>query len=361
MRDSPALPDAGRIAPQLLAWYDRAARDLPWRVGPAARAAGVRPDPYRVWLSEVMLQQTTVATVRDRFTRFTTRWPDIHALAAAPEEAVMAEWAGLGYYARARNLVACARAVAAGGGAFPDTAEGLRALPGIGAYTSAAIAAIAFDRVETVVDGNVERVVARLFAQTDPLPGVKKRLASLAATLTPARRPGDFAQAMMDLGATVCTPRRPRCDACPLAGPCAARAQGIAATLPRRSPRAAKPLRRGIAYVAQRSDGAVLLETRPPRGLLGGMPGWPGTDWTQEPPAPAPPLDAAWVQAPLPVRHTFTHFHLQLDVMTARPQLSVRPARGRFVADFDPAALPTVMRKCWDAALPVLHDRDSKG
>ncbi|MGY6535887.1 MAG: A/G-specific adenine glycosylase [Pararhodobacter sp.] len=354
-------PDAlTAIAPALLAWYDGHARDLPWRVGPAARAAGHRADPYRVWLSEVMLQQTTVATVRDRFVRFVTRWPDISALARAPDADVMAEWAGLGYYARARNLLACARQVAASGGGFPEQAETLRALPGIGAYTAAAIAAIAFDRAETVVDGNVERVVARLFALRDPLPGVKRQIRDRAALLTPRNRPGDYAQAMMDLGATLCSPRAPRCPECPLSRHCAAHAQGIAATLPARAPRRPKPQRHGVVYVAQRLDGAVLLETRPPTGLLGGMPGWPGTDWRDDRPAPAPPVKADWQPARGVVTHVFTHFHLRLDVMVARPQLDAEPCRGRFVPDFDPGALPTVMRKCWDVAQDALDDLDSR-
>ena len=340
--------DAVRVAETLLRWYDGAARVLPWRVGPAEGALGQRPDPYRVWLSEVMLQQTTVASVKGHFHRFTTLWPDVQALARAPEAEVMAEWAGLGYYARARNLIACARIVAQAGG-FPTDRAGLQALPGVGAYTSAAIAAIAFDRAETVVDGNVERVVARLFAVTEALPAAKPALTRLAATLTPVRRPGDFAQAMMDLGATICTPRAPRCAECPLAGFCRAQALGLAASLPAKSARPAKPTRRGIAYVALRTDGAPLLETRPPRGLLGGMLGWPGSDWS-EAPTPSPPLDADWQVLPGVVRHTFTHFHLELCVAFAQLALPVAPPTGRFVEGFSPAALPTVMRKVWDHA-----------
>ncbi|WP_370207309.1 A/G-specific adenine glycosylase [Pararhodobacter marinus] len=335
-------------AAALLRWYDRAARVLPWRVGPAERAAGERPDPSRVWLSEIMLQQTTVASVKAYFDRFTTRWPDVGALAAAEDAEVMAEGAGLGYYARARNLIACARQVAQAG-AFPDTLDGLRALPGVGAYTAAAVAAIAFDRAETVVDGNVERVVSRLFAVQDPLPKSKPTLARLAATLTPERRPGDFAQAMMDLGATVCTPRNPRCADCPLEGFCAARAQGIAAELPRKTPKAPKPTRRGIAYVGFRADGAPLLETRPPKGLLGGMPGWPGTDWSDDP-DPAPPIPADWTLLPGVVKHTFTHFHLELTVALAHLPQDAAPERGDFRPGFDPAALPTLMRKVHDHA-----------
>ena len=270
-------PDLGQ---RLLAWYDLHARTLPWRVGPAQRAAGRLPDPYRVWLSEVMLQQTTVAAVKGYFERFTHRWPTVQALAAAPEAEVMAEWAGLGYYARARNLIACARVVADEfGGQFPRTGDELVKLPGIGPYTAAAIAAIAFDRPETVVDGNVERVMARLHAIEEPLPAAKRRLAGLAARLTPPERPGDHAQALMDLGATVCTPKSPSCGACPWAGDCAAHKKGLANVLPRRAPRAARPTRHGIAYIARRADGAWLVERRPSRGLLGGMLGWPCSEW----------------------------------------------------------------------------------
>ncbi len=339
-------------ADALLAWYDRHARVLPWRVSPADRAAGVRPDPYRVWLSEVMLQQTTVAAVRDYFHRFTARWPTVGDLAAADDGAVMAEWAGLGYYARARNLLACARAVARDhGGRFPDTAPGLRTLPGIGPYTAAAIASIAFDRAETVVDGNVERVMARRFAVLTPLPQAKTELTRLAATLTPQDRPGDYAQAVMDLGATICTPRNPACGICPWSAPCAARAQGIAADLPRKAPKAAKPTRHGTVWVARTADGAWLLERRPDRGLLGGMLGWPTTDWSDAP-AGAPPAAADWHDTGAEVRHTFTHFDLCLRVLVARLPAGTTPARGRFIpaTDFQPASLPTVMRKAFDLA-----------
>jgi A/G-specific adenine glycosylase len=341
---------AGAVAARLLPWYDRQARDLPWRTGPAARAAGARPDPYRVWLSEVMLQQTTVAAVAGHFRRFTARWPTVAALAAAEEAEVMAAWAGLGYYARARNLVAGARAVAAAGG-FPDSEAGLRALPGVGRYTAAAVAAIAFDRAAVVVDGNVERVMARLHALQAPLPQARAALAALAARHTPAERPGDYAQAVMDLGATVCTPRRPACGCCPLAEICAAHAAGIAAELPRRAARTARPLRRGIAYVARRADGAVLLERRPARGLLGGMLGWPCSAWTDAP-QEAPPLAADWRDPGAEVRHVFTHFELRLALRLAEAEGSALPLRGDWIpaAAFSPAALPTLMRKVWDAA-----------
>ncbi len=334
----------GASAGALLAWYDTHARELPWRVPPGA---GARPDPYRVWLSEVMLQQTTVAAVRGYFETFVTRWPTVRDLAAAPDAEVMAAWAGLGYYARARNLLACARAVAADhGGRFPDTEDGLKALPGVGPYTAAAIAAIAFDRPATVVDGNVERVMARLHAIETPLPAAKPQLHALAAALTPMDRPGDYAQAVMDLGATICTPRAPACGRCPWQDACRARAAGIAAELPRRAPKPAKPLRRGIAYLALRED-AVLIETRPERGLLGGMLGLPCGDWTEGASRPRPPFAADWRPTGLEVRHTFTHFHLTLSIEIARMPAGFAPPAGRFhpVTPALEHALPTVMRK----------------
>ncbi len=336
----------------LLAWYDRHARVMPWRVSPADRAAGVRPDPYRVWLSEVMLQQTTVAAVTSYFERFTARWPTVTALAQAEDGEVMGEWAGLGYYARARNLLKCARVVVAEhGGVFPQTYRGLLALPGIGPYTAAALSAIAFDRPETVVDGNVERVMARLFDVHTPLPPAKRELTDHAAGLTPRARPGDYAQAVMDLGATICTPKTPACGICPWKDACRARMVGTQGDLPRKLTRAVKPTRLGIAYVAQRSDGAWLLERRPDRGLLGGMLGWPGSDWS-ETPAPAPPLAADWQLLPEEARHTFTHFHLRLRINVARVDMGATPAIGEFLPQsrFSPSKLPTVMRKVFDLA-----------
>lgn len=334
----------------LLAWYDIHARAMPWRVPPADKQAGVAPDPYRVWLSEIMLQQTTVAAVRDYFVKFTTLWPNVASLAAAEDADVMAAWAGLGYYARARNLLKCARAVVADhSGQFPDTVEALQTLPGIGPYTSAAIASIAFDRQATVVDGNVERVMSRLYAIQTPLPTSKPELTARATALTPNARQGDYNQAVMDLGATICTPKSPACGICPWMAGCMARAQGIAAELPRKLPKRQKPIRRGVAYVARRPDGAWLLETRPDKGLLGGMLGWPGSEWS-EAPAPAPPLEADWQETGVEVRHTFTHFHLKLQVLTTFTELN--PQRGRFIAQnqFSPADLPTVMRKVYDVA-----------
>ena len=344
-------------AAAVLAWYDAHAREMPWRMGPAARARGKRPEPYPVWLSEVMLQQTTVAAATGHFLRFRALWPDVHALARAEEGRVMAEWAGLGYYARARNLHACARVVADQlGGVFPRTRAELQTLPGIGPYTAAAIAAIAFDAPETVVDGNVERVMARLFAVETPLPAAKGELARLAATLTPRERPGDYAQAVMDLGATICTPRAPACGRCPWGDVCAARARGIAGDLPARAPRRAKPVRRGVAYLARRSDGAWLLERRPDRGLLGGMLGWPGSDWAEAPEPGAPPVAADWRDPGAEVRHTFTHFHLRLALRVAEVEMTAVPARGAFhpPGTFRRSDLPTVMRKAHVLALEAL-------
>jgi A/G-specific adenine glycosylase len=343
------------LAAELLAWYDRNARVMPWRTAPADRAAGVRPDPYRIWLSEVMLQQTTVAAVRAYFLRFTERWPDVAALAAAADADVMGEWAGLGYYARARNLLACARAVAgAHGGRFPTTRDGLMGLPGIGPYTAAAVAAIAFDEPAVVVDGNVERVMARLYGVETPLPAAKPDLVRLAASLTPLLRAGDYAQAVMDLGATICTPRNPACGLCPWNRVCAARAAGVQAELPRKTAKPAKPVRQGRLWVARRADGAMLLETRPDRGLLGGMLGWPGSAWDGGG-GPAP-LEADWHDAVGEVRHTFTHFHLRLDIAVAEVGLTAAPLRGVFLprTAFRPSDLPTVMRKAWDIAAATL-------
>ncbi|NOD65144.1 MULTISPECIES: A/G-specific adenine glycosylase [unclassified Ruegeria] len=346
MRDSPEFT----VSTPLLEWYDRHARDMPWRVSPADRAAGVRPDPYRVWLSEVMLQQTTVAAVRDYFLRFTTRWPTVQALAAAPDEQVMGEWAGLGYYARARNLLKCARAVAQDhDGRFPDTYEALLKLPGIGPYTAAAISAIAFDQPETVLDGNVERVIARFYDIHDPLPGSKPLLKEKAEALTPPTRPGDYAQAVMDLGATICTPKSPACGICPLRDPCQARIAGTQADLPRKTPKRPKPTRYGHVYIARKADGAMVLERRPDKGLLGGMLGWPGSEWNDAP-AESAPFPADWAILPAEVRHTFTHFHLILRVWAADIEDDNVPEHLTVLDkhSFKPSDLPTVMRKAYD-------------
>ena len=350
MRDG----EASGLSGVLLDWYDRHARSMPWRVPPDQKKAGVKPDPYRVWLSEVMLQQTTVATVRDYFRRFTDRWPTVGDLAAAADAEVMGEWAGLGYYARARNLLACARAVMRDhGGVFPATREGLLTLPGIGPYTASAIAAIAHDESATVVDGNVERVMARLWRVEEPLPGAKAALTRLAERLTPLARPGDYAQAVMDLGATICTPRNPACGICPWRDPCQARAEGVQATLPRKVEKAAKPVRQGVIWLARREDGAWLVERRAERGLLGGMLGFPGSDWDGA--GGLEPVAADWQEVG-EVRHTFTHFHLILRCRVARVGMDADALRGNFVpsGEFRPGDLPTVMRKAFDLTKSAL-------
>ncbi|MEP3300147.1 MAG: A/G-specific adenine glycosylase [Pseudoruegeria sp.] len=334
----------------LLEWYDTHARDMPWRVPPADRLSGVLPDPYRVWLSEIMLQQTTVAAVRDYFTRFISKWPTVHALAAAEDAEVMAEWAGLGYYARARNLLKCARVITDEHcGLFPSNHEALLKLPGIGPYTAGALSAIAFDQPSVVVDGNVERVMSRVYEIHTPLPDAKPMLTELAKHLTPIDRPGDYAQAVMDLGATICTPKSPACGICPWMTGCKARLGTNPAELPKKRPKKAKPIRLGYAYIATREDGAFLVERRPDKGLLGGMLAWPGSDWNDAP-ASDPPVAGDWQNTSAEVRHTFTHFHLILQVLTAKLPQNTQPNRGYFLdkSEFRPADMPTVMRKAFD-------------
>jgi A/G-specific adenine glycosylase len=333
------------LSARLLAWYDAHGRDLPWRVKQGAA------DPYRVWLSEIMLQQTTVPAVKGYFLAFTARWPNVQALAAASLDEVLKAWAGLGYYARARNLHACAGAIVERhGGRFPETVEGLLALPGIGPYTAGAIAAIAFGQRVAAVDGNVERVLSRLHAIETPLPRSKPLIRQLAQALVPQARAGDFVQALMDLGATLCTPRSPACEKCPWAEQCRGRAEGLQALLPRKLPKAELPVRRGYAYWLSRSDGAVLLRRRPEKGLLGGMMEVPGSAWAEELPgsiAEQAPLVARWRALPGIVTHTFTHFHLEVTVCMAEVGDSLLPPGCRWVAaaDVEGEALPTVMRK----------------
>jgi A/G-specific adenine glycosylase len=345
------------MAADLLAWYERHARLLPWRVGPAERAEGVRPDPYRIWLSEVMLQQTTVKAVIPYFHRFIRRWPTVRDLAAAPEAEIMAAWAGLGYYSRARNLVACARAMAARAGArFPETAAELARLPGIGAYTSAAIAALAFDEPVAVVDGNVERVAARLFAIGTPLPAAKEIVRERLQPLVPHARPGEFAEALMDLGATICAPRSPACGVCPLLGLCEAQRLGRQLDFPVKAPRRERPIRYGTAYVARRADGAILLRRRPPKGLLGGMSEVPGSEWAADPPdQDGPPFAADWRAVAQPVAHGFTHFELRLSILRADLGQEAAAPPGHWWApagSLPDQALPNVMKKAVEAAWP---------
>ena len=349
----PAAPEESRPdAGALLAWYDRHRRTLPWRARPGETA-----DPYRVWLSEIMLQQTTVRAVVPYFERFLRLFPTVEGLAAAPVDEVMKAWAGLGYYSRARNLHACAIAVAERhDGRFPSKEAQLRDLPGIGPYTAAAIAAIAFDERAVVVDGNVERVVTRLFAVEEALPAAKPAIRALADAITPARRPGDFAQAMMDLGATICTPKSPACGLCPFREPCAARAAGTAETYPRKSRKAEGRLRKGAAFVAVRPDGALLVRTRPPKGLLGGMTEVPGTAWTADFDGAGvlahAPLTASWTRLAGTVSHVFTHFPLELTVFRAETQAEA-PEDCRWLPrrEIAGAAFPTVFRKVLAHAL----------
>jgi A/G-specific adenine glycosylase len=346
------------LAVKLLAWYDAHARDLPWRV-----KSGALPDPYHVWLSEIMLQQTTVATVRDYYIKFLSLWPKVSDLARASQEDVLRAWAGLGYYARARNLHTCAiKIVDQWNGIFPDTEEALRTLPGIGPYTAAAISAIAFDRPRAAVDGNVERVMARLYAIETPLPAAKPLIKIKTQALVPQKRAGDFAQALMDLGATICTPRSANCGICPWTDDCEGSRRRIAEGLPRKAPKVKIPTRLGIAFWVERDDGHVLLRQRPQKGLLGGMMEIPSTPWEAKlPRTVAGPVTAEWTKVKIPVEHTFTHFHLQLSVWKTTSAGSSLPdgAGFRWVHKDELAheALPSLMRKVVAMALEAAPRR----
>ncbi|VVT12094.1 A/G-specific adenine glycosylase [Erythrobacter sp. EC-HK427] len=337
------------ISDTLLDWYDAHARALPWRAPPGAPPM----EPYRVWLSEVMLQQTTVAAVKPYFEKFVATWPDVAALAAAPEEAVMAAWAGLGYYSRARNLVKCARAVAGMGG-FPRSEVELKRLPGLGDYTAAAIAAIAFSERAVVVDANVERVVARLFAIAEPLPGARRAIRAQADAITPDTRAGDFAQAMMDLGATICTARDAKCLLCPLSADCAGRASGDPLRLPVKAAKKAKPKRTGTAFWIERAgeEGGetgreVWLVQRPGTGMLGGMRSLPDDGWSAKGDGHGePPLQGAWRAAGV-VRHSFTHFDFELSVVAYAGDSTQPEGKGEWwpVKTIEDAGLPTLFAK----------------
>jgi A/G-specific adenine glycosylase len=340
----------------LLAWYDGQGRTLPWRVRPEDRARGVTPDPYRVWLSEIMLQQTTVVAAAPYYRRFLARFPSLQDLAAAAPDEVRTLWAGLGYYARARNLHACAKAIAAQGGRFPETEEELLELPGVGPYTAAAIAAVCFNAPANVVDGNVERVMARLFTVAEPLPRAKAQLKALAAPLVDPDRPGDWAQALMDLGATLCTPKSPDCPRCPWAEGCAGRASGDPTAFPVKVKKAARPTRRGVAFVLTRGD-AVLLRRRPETGLLAGMAEPPGTPWRAKRWSRAEalthaPADLVWERVGV-IAHVFSHFALELSVWRGAAPARFRAGDGWWAkADgLDAEALPSVMRKALERGL----------
>ncbi|WP_194273790.1 MULTISPECIES: A/G-specific adenine glycosylase [Rhizobium] len=353
-------------AKPLLDWYDRHHRDLPWRVSPPMAARGIKADPYRVWLSEVMLQQTTVPAVKPYFANFLARWPTVRDLADAPSDDVMAAWAGLGYYARARNLKKCAEAVARDhDGIFPDTEDGLKSLPGIGDYTAAAVAAIAFNRQAAVMDGNVERVISRLYAIATPLPAAKPLMKQKVALLTPKDRPGDFAQAMMDLGATICTPKRPACALCPFNGSCEALRLHDPEHFPVKAAKKEKPIRQGAAFIAVTADGEVLLRRRIESGLLGGMTEVPTTHWTArqdgETSADAAPFPAGWEPCGT-ITHVFTHFELRLSIhrVAIPSQIQVDNGWWEPVTNLDSQALPTVMKKAITAAIPLAfkHSKD---
>ena len=333
------------LSDQLLDWYGKAARELPWRIGPHDRARGVAPDPYRVWLAEIMLQQTTVPHATRYYLAFTKRWPTVSDLAAAADEDVMAAWAGLGYYARARNLLKCARAVEALG-AWPDTVEGLRKLPGIGPYTAGAVAALAFGRRAAAVDGNVDRVFARLMALKGEWKQEKERLKTVVEGLVPEDRPAEFAEALMDLGATICTPKSPNCLLCPLAAMCAARAEGDPARYPIKPKKVAKPARRGHVFIELGADRSVRTERRPDRGLLGGMMGLPTSDWGAEATAPKFPSEGNW-QDVGEVRHVFTHFSLTLTVWRLEQPAGDFPTSIASAAD----GLPSVFAKALKLAV----------
>lgn len=346
------------LSEKLLSWYDRYHRELPWRISPAELRRGVRPDPYHVWLSEIMLQQTLVEAVKPYFRKFVRQWPNVAALAASEQDDVMKAWAGLGYYSRARNLKKCAETVVGSfNGTFPEDVETLKTLPGIGDYTASAIAAIAFGKAEAVVDGNVERVVTRLFAIDTPMPEAKKEIRRRTAEMLSKARPGDFAQAMMDLGATVCTPRKPACMVCPSREPCAALLQGDPERYPVKAPKRQKPLRRGAAFVAARNDGSVLLRKRRDGGLLGGMSEVPTTGWTArqdgETAISAAPFAANWQKAG-EIRHVFTHFELKLTVYSASVTgpSHLPDSWWSLPHELPGEALPTVMKKVIEAALP---------
>ncbi|MFD1197701.1 A/G-specific adenine glycosylase [Brucella gallinifaecis] len=350
----------------ILSWYDRHHRILPWRVNPYDNSRGTLQNPYRVWLSEIMLQQTTVEAVKAYFKKFVTLWPDVASMAKASEDDILRAWAGLGYYSRARNLKKCADIIAANyNGKFPSSAAELKKLPGIGDYTSAAIAAIAFGEPAAVVDGNVERVISRLYAINTPLPAAKSEIRDLMGSLTPHDRPGDFAQAVMDLGATICTPHRPACAICPVNDGCEALAHHDPETFPVKAPKAPKPVRSGAAFIAIADDGAILLRKRKGEGLLAGMSEVPGSRWTAridgDTTTQSAPFPAHWKPVGN-ITHIFTHFELRLSVYSASNIKKSHTIDGWWSAEseLESEALPTVMKKAISAALPDAFKKGTK-
>jgi A/G-specific adenine glycosylase len=346
----------GAMRSALLDWYDAEGRSLPWRLRPEDRAAGRIADPYAVWLSEIMLQQTTVPHATPYYFKFLEKWPTVHDLAGAGEDEVFAAWAGLGYYARARNLVACARAVSSAGGEFPADEKDLLALPGIGPYTAAAIRAAAFDLPASVVDGNVERVITRLRAMPKPVKDSKPEIRKVAAALADPDRPGDYAQAIMDLGATVCTPRKPACGNCPWSRWCRANREGQPESYPVKAPKAAKPHKHAIGFAVYCGD-RIWLRKRPSKGLLGGMlevpsTGWRLTSWAKWEVHEHLPFEADWTVKSA-VAHVFTHFSLDMTMWRAEAPDGWLPNAGQFygVDDIHEFALPSLMKKAVLASL----------
>ena len=339
------------VSRDVLAWWDQNRRELPWRARPGEAA-----DPYRVWLSEILLQQTTAAGAAPYFLDFTRRWPDVRALAAAPMEEIMSAFAGLGYYSRARNLHACAKAVADAGGVFPSDEVELRALPGVGPYTAAAVAAIGFGRPAAPVDGNIARILSRLFAHQTPIPANRAAIDEAARALTPMGRPGDYAQALMDIGATICRPRNPDCARCPLRGVCLAVRAGQPERYPSRPEKRPRPEKVGAAFYAVRPNGAFLARRRPPKGLLGSTMELPGGTWqvgdidgVDEEQAP---FAAAWVRLPEEIEHVFTHFSLRLALFGAEAYFTEPPAGHVWIApnEIGEAGFSGLMRKAAERA-----------
>ena len=349
------MSNNSKISELVLKWYDQHARNLPWRIPPEKSILGIKPNPYHIWLSEIMLQQTTIKAVKPYYEKFIFRWPTVDALANAAESDVMEAWAGLGYYSRARNLKNCAKLIVKNYcSVFPSNEIKLLELPGIGSYTAAAIQAIAFNKNATVIDGNVDRVITRLHAILTPISKSKAVIKSFATSLTPTNRPGDYAQAIMDIGATICIPKKPKCNICPIKTECTAKKNNIATELPSALPKKIKPIRYGYVFVAFTSTNYILLIRRPNTGLLGGTLAFPCSDWTESKNITfIQPFKANWAILNRPVRHTFSHFHLELTIaMSIIDRPSAKYIKKR-LPEFDELTLPTLMRKVFEAVSKV--------